>query len=259
MLRILCCVVVLTACTERLTPWAVTVPEDYKNLTARNLAKVEALPDPEFPVRLALMGDPQGTPYDLERVVEKINDREDVSLVLVLGDLTDHGLQHEYIWAAEALEKLRVPNLTVVGNHDAIAHGKRIYQDMFGPFDYTFRYAGFKFVMFNNNQFEFGDTDFSWLQQQIDRDTITASHIPPVVDAHREEQVSLWKGNNSEAGILASLHGHRGGKTDFFTVEDGIPYYIVPKVEGVRYSIMTINEDRSIQFDLCHLTCSEDK
>jgi hypothetical protein len=42
-------------------------------------------------------------------------------------------------------------------------------------------------------------------------------------------------------------------------VEDGIPYYIVPKVEGVRYSIMTINEDRSIQFDLCHLTCSEDK
>jgi predicted phosphodiesterase len=259
MLRIICCFLLLTACTERLTPWAITVPGEYQNLTERNLAKVQDLPEPTFPIKLALMGDPQGTPYDLEKVVERINDREDVSLVLVLGDLTDYGLQHEYIWAAERLEKLRVPYLTVVGNHDAIAHGKRIYQDMFGPFDYTFSYAGFRFVMFNNNQFEFGDTDFSWLQQQIDENSITASHIPPVVDAHRAEQVELWKGNNSNAGILASLHGHRGGRTDFFSMEEGIPYYIVPKVEGVRYSIMTIHEDRRITFELCHIRCSEEK
>ncbi|WP_141730782.1 metallophosphoesterase family protein [Oligoflexus tunisiensis] len=259
MLRMLCCLFLLTACSERLTPWAITVPEDYKDLTARNLAKVQALPEPSWPLRIALMGDPQGTPYDLEKVVERINERDDVNLVLVLGDLTDYGLQHEYIWAGQALEKLRVPNLTVVGNHDAIAHGKRIYQDMFGPFDYTFTYAGLKFVLFNNNQFEFGDTDFSWLQQQIDENTITASHIPPVVDAHRPEQVALWKGNNTQAGILASLHGHRGGKTDFLSFEEGIPYYVVPKVEGVRYSIMTINEDRTIRFDLCHVTCSEEK
>ncbi|MDQ3233918.1 MAG: metallophosphoesterase [Pseudobdellovibrionaceae bacterium] len=259
MLRILCCFILLSACSERLTPWAITVPGEYKNLTDRNLAKVRALPEPTWPIRIALMGDPQGTPHDLDQVVDRINDREDVSFVLVLGDLTDYGLQHEYIWAARALEQLEVPALTVVGNHDAIAHGKLIYQDMFGPFDYTFSYAGLKFVMFNNNQFEFGDTDFSWLQQQIDENSITASHIPPVVDAHREEQVELWKGNNSKAQILASLHGHRGGKTDFFSFEEGIPYYVVPKVEGVRYSLMTINEDRSIRFDLCHHTCSEEK
>jgi predicted phosphodiesterase len=256
MLRILCCLLVLTACSERLTPWAIDVPEDYQKLTERNLAKVKALPEPTWPIRIALMGDPQGTPYDLEKVVEAINERDDVSFVMVLGDLTDYGLQHEYIWAARSLEKLRIPSLTVVGNHDAIAHGKRIYQDMFGAFDYTFHYAGLKFVMFNNNQYEFGDTDFSWLQQEIDENSITASHIPPVVDAHRPEQVELWKGNNTEAKILASLHGHRGGRTDFFSIEAGIPYYVVPKVEGVRYSLMTIEADRRIRFEACHQTCS---
>src|SRR6478609_3264659 len=118
MLRMVCCFLLLAACSERLTPWTIKVPSDYKNLTERNLAKVQALPEPTWPIRIALMGDPQGTPYDLEQVVERINDRDDISLVLVLGDLTDYGLQHEYVWAATALEKLHVPNLTVVGNHD---------------------------------------------------------------------------------------------------------------------------------------------
>lgn len=248
-----------TACSERLTPWSIKAPTEYQNLTERNLAKVQNLPEPQWPLRIALMGDPQGTPFDLEKVVSELNDRDDIQLVLVLGDLTDYGLLHEYIWAAERLEKLDVPYLTVVGNHDAIAHGKRLYEEMFGPFDYTFRYAGLKFVMFNNNQFEFGDTDFGWLEQQIDSDSITASHIPPVVDAHRAEQVKLWKGNNVKAKILASLHGHRGGKTDFFHVEDEIPYYVVPKVAGVRYSLMTITEDRSIRFELCHNACVEEQ
>ncbi len=243
------------SCAERYTPWGVDVPSEYSSLTDRNLKKLAALPAATYPLKIALLGDPQGTPQDLESVIEVINLRTDIRMILVLGDLTDYGLMHEYVWAARSLENAHVPNLSVIGNHDAIAHGKKIYERMFGPFDYVFSDAGLKFVMFNNNQFEFGTTDFDWLKSQIDSSTIVSSHVPPAIDMHTAEQIDAWTSINAEAKIITSLHGHRGSKTDFLQMEKKIPYYVVPKVDGVRYSILTIDEDHKLGFELCTPEC----
>jgi Icc protein len=244
-----------SACSDRYTPWEIDVPPEFNELTGRQLERLRDLPSSSLPFTVALIGDPQGTPLDLERVVDAINARREVTFTLVLGDLTDYGLMHEYVWAAKALERLHRPYLTVVGNRDAISHGKAIYQNMFGAFDYTFDYSGFKFVMWNNNQFEFGTTDFNWIRSQLDEKTFIASHVPPTVDMHSSEQVDEWKRISRDAGIMASLHGHRGGKTDFYWTEDQIPYYVVPKVEGVRYSLMTIDKNRQVSFQLCRSSC----
>lgn len=240
------------ACSERYSPWEIDLPPEFQNLTQKNLNRLAALPAAQLPIKIAAIGDPQGTPEDLETLVKKLNTRNDLRLMLVLGDLTDYGLQNEYLWAARALEKSKIPYFTVVGNHDAIAHGKKIYQDMFGAFNYTFEDAGLKFVMWNNNQYEFGEQDFSWLESVVDERSIVNSHIPPVKDQHRLEQVALWKDIGKRASILASLHGHRGGKTDFLSEEQGVPYYVAPRVRGVRYSVITIDENRKVSFQLCH-------
>jgi hypothetical protein len=247
----------LMACGERYTPWESDPPSHLKNLTAEQLSALNEQPEQSFPFTVALLADPQGTPKDLQRVVDAINRRDDVKFMLVLGDLTDYGLLHEYVWAGESLKRSRVPFLTVVGNHDAIAHGKSIYRDMFGPFDYTFDYAGIKFVMWNNNQFEFGETDFTWLERNTDSRSVVASHIPPVVDVHRQEQIGHWLDVNRRAGIWASLHGHRGTEVAHSWHENGIPYYVVPKLSGRRYTLATFHDDRTVTFKPCRDDCGD--
>jgi len=200
----------LMACGERYSPWETDPPAHLKNLTAEQLSLLNAQPEQSFPFTIAVIGDPQGTPKDLQRVVDAINRRNDVKFILVLGDLTDYGLLHEYVWAAEALKRSRVPFLTVVGNHDAISHGKTIYRRMFGAYDYTFNYAGLKFVMWNNNQYEFGETDFSWLERNTDSRSVVASHVPPVVDVHRQDRVGRWDEYNGRAGNSGCLRGTFG-------------------------------------------------
>ncbi len=241
----------LLACGERYSPWQVTPPAAYRQLTDKQLTKLQETPEQRLPLTLAVLGDPQGTPQDLQSIVTSINARSDVDLVLVLGDLTDHGLLHEYIWAADALTRLDKPFFTVVGNHDAISHGKKIYQKMFGEFNYQFSYAGVKFVMFNNNEFEFGSTDFAWLEQVSDNLTIVGSHVPPVVDMHSQEQIDHWLAINQKSEIITSLHGHRGTKKDGFWIDANIPYYMVPKVAGQRYAIVRIDEQLQASFQYC--------
>lgn len=248
----------LTACSKRFTPWDIKVPKEYTDLTQRNLEKLAALPEARLPVKIALTGDPQGTPGDLERVVKAIESRGDIRFIMVLGDITDYGLMHEYLWAAEALENSSLPHLTVIGNHDAIAHGKRIYSQMYGPYDYVFEDAGVRFIMFNTNQYEFGRTDFTFLKNKVDERSITASHVPPVEDMHSLDQVKEWTGINTDASIMASVHGHRGGTYDVRWSVDKIPYYIVPRVRGVYYSVMTIHEDYKVSFQKCSPECEEE-
>jgi Icc protein len=247
----------LVACGERYSPWESDPPSHLKNLTEQQLSRLNEYPEQSFPFTIAIMGDPQGTPKDLARTVDIINRRDDVRFILVLGDLTDYGLLHEYIWAGDALKRSRIPFLTAVGNHDALAHGKSIYREMFGPFDYDFTYAGLKFVMWNNNQYEFGETDFEQLASRIDSNSVVGSHVPPVVDVHRQDQVDRWLDINRQAGIIASLHGHRGTKVEYSWHENGIPYYIVPKLSGRRYSLVTFHADRTVSFKVCRDECGD--
>jgi Icc protein len=254
---LLFCSALLMACGERYSPWETDPPAHLKNLTVEQLSLLNQQPEQSFPFSIAVMGDPQGTPKDLQRVVDAINRRNDVKFILVLGDLTDYGLLHEYVWAAEALKRSRVPFLTVVGNHDAISHGKTIYSRMFGVFDYTFTYAGLKFVMWNNNQYEFGETDFSWLERNTDSRSVVGSHVPPVVDVHRQDQVDRWYEINRRKDIWASLHGHIGKEREQNWNENGIPYYVVPKLSGRRYALVTFHEDRKLTFQYCRDDCGE--
>ena len=248
----------LSACYGRYSPWETDVPAKYQNLTEKNLLKLAQQPAPsEGPLTIAIIADPQGTPEDFKEVARRINGHSDVSFTLVLGDMTDYGLLHEFLWAAEALEKLEKPYFTVIGNHDSISHGPKIYQTMFGPLDYDFSYAGIKFVMFNDNQFEFGTTDFSSYTSRLDSNTIVGSHVPPVVDMHTQEQVDQWYAINQSANILASIHGYRGTKKGFYWKRDVIPYYVFARARGVRYGIIQIYPDRSIRFYDCKTSCQE--
>jgi Icc-related predicted phosphoesterase len=84
---------------------------------------VAALPPREQaarrPVRVAMVGDLHARldrPGRVRRHLRGVNDEAD--LLLLAGDLTDHGDPHEAELLAEELEAVRVPKVAVLGNHD---------------------------------------------------------------------------------------------------------------------------------------------
>ena len=249
-----------TSCAPpKYSPWQTDLESSQKGATARNLQWLSESESPELPFTIAILGDPQGTPGDLKKTVRAINQVEDVKFLLVLGDLTDHGLKHEYEWAFEGLNQSRVPWFTAIGNHDAISHGKEIYSKMFGPSNYTFEYAGLKFLMWNNNKYEFNTSSFDWLEQEVDSRSVIASHIPPVVDVHSAEEVDYWTDLTASAGALTSMHGHRGGSRSFFWHDQGVPYYIVARTEHVNFALVTFHEDYTVSYEHCHIQCESQK
>jgi 3',5'-cyclic-AMP phosphodiesterase len=123
--------------------------------TRSNLEALSVRGPAPMPFKFVAIGDNHDEYDDLARTVEIINARDDIEFVLVLGDMTDRGLLHEYEWTYDVFSRLDIPFLTVIGNHDALSDGAVIYQKLYGPFDYSFEYGGFEFVMFNSNTLEF--------------------------------------------------------------------------------------------------------
>ena len=70
-------------------------------------------------MRIAALGDlhiRDAVPEPLRQAFTEVNDRADV--LVLCGDLTDHGFPKEAEALAEALAACRIPKIAVLGNHD---------------------------------------------------------------------------------------------------------------------------------------------
>jgi len=259
---------VLSACSSvKYSPWEIQDNDLPSNQIAVNLEKLRQTSEPplEEPFKIAVIGDPQGTPLDFKKTIESINRLTDIRFILILGDITDHGLLHEFEWAFKALEASNKPWFTAIGNHDGLAFGPEIYQNIFGPLDYRFEYSGLRFLMWNNNVKEFNDPNFKWLRENFaENRTVVASHIPPVLDLHNQKELDEWDQMYRDFSVVASLHGHRGSTNSFKwskpmnpgnslsqpafgdNSEAAIHYFITPKNKGARYSVVTFQPRDSL-------------
>ncbi|MCA9592864.1 MAG: metallophosphoesterase [Myxococcales bacterium] len=149
----------------RFTPFS-TEPSE-RDLTQKNLARIAAQ-EQTLPFSFVALGDTHDGYDELSGTVKAINARNDIRFVVVAGDMSDRSLLGEFELTQARLGDIRVPVLTVIGNHDAIADGPEIYRKMYGPLNYTFSYAGTKFVMFNSNSLEFPHVapDREWLTKE---------------------------------------------------------------------------------------------
>lgn len=100
-----------------------------------------AEPPGEVVTRIAILGDlhfGSVTGDDLARAAIADVNASGAELVVQLGDITDHGERHEFELATAALAELRVPCVTMMGNHDVYAvseqrlAGREYYPASFG-------------------------------------------------------------------------------------------------------------------------------
>ncbi|MFT7110770.1 MAG: Icc protein [Psychrobacter glaciei] len=243
---VLIMVSLISGCQYEVSPWAtdvdcptsVSVEYNIERLKAQELLVV---PGSEY--KVALLSDPQFYPGAFEDVIKRINSMDDVAFILLSGDLAETGIKAEFEWTCKGMAKSNKPIFAVVGNHDALAFGKEIWLENFGPFDYSFSYQNSKFVAYNDNKYEFESLpDRTFLQQEasvglgeLRLNTFAVSHIPPW-----EKDIQLSQ-DLDDYGYDLTLHGHEHG-FDFWQLFDvQLPHYVTSFTKEKEYGILTIN------------------
>lgn len=234
-------------------PNEIILKDDEKNLNALAMEAIRRQ-DPGDTLKFILMGDSQRFYDDVADFVQSANSLEiPFDFVVHTGDISDFGLVDEFRWVHKYMRKLKVPYLTVVGNHDVLANGSKVYRQMYGEFDFLFEYGKFRLIFINSNSREFDFNgkvpDLDWLNQQLNQteegeNSIVISHIAPW-DGDFDPVLELPYANllASQIPQTISLHGHQHNYLDSVYYNDGVQYFITTSMNKRGYAYIKVWED----------------
>lgn len=238
-----------TACDQLFEyhPNQINFPKEDTNLNARNLQKLSRQA-PGDTICFAFMGDSQRFYDDLEDFAKHVSKDTAVAFVLHAGDITDFGWAKEFGWVHRIMNKLPVPYLTVIGNHDMLANGRKVYKQMYGPFNYTFDYGFARFILFNANSrehnFQPNIPPLDWISKQTTvapgsaiKQFVLVSHVPPF-DADFNPSLEEPYARMAEATphLKLSLHGHRHNWALEKPYKGKVSYHVTSSTNKRAYS-----------------------
>ena len=239
-----------TACEKfEYSPNEVRLADDEQDLTRKNLDKINALElGKKSTFRFAVISDTQRFYDELDDLVEVIKKRNDIDFLILTGDITDFGITKEYRLIDERLQKLNIPYLTVIGNHDCQGNGKKLYKAMYGPYDYTMNIGRNRFVFINTNSLEFTDPvpDLNFFRSAL-ADTanfdqaFVLAHIAPYDPDFNRTLEPDFSRISRESKVKVSIHGHQHGySSPKKYYNDEVDYMIVGSVQKRGYEEVTV-------------------
>lgn len=243
----------LSACEELFEyhPNQIILNEDERNLTARNLARLQQQ-QPGDTLHLLVMGDTQRFYDAAEAFVDKANTFPYIDFVIHQGDISDFGMSQEFRWVHDIMKGLKWPYLTVVGNHDLLANGRKVYEQMYGAFNYSFDYGHTRFMFIDTNSMEYNYNgkvpDINWLGKQLLQqpgDTwqqaITVSHIPPYDNDFDTDLEKAFHSTLKESErVQLSLHGHIHGFRADFRYDEDVLYLATSTVKEREFTYLKV-------------------
>ena len=221
----------------------IQIGESDRDQNTKNLERLQSKPQSNS-FNFVVIGDTQRFYEELDDFVEKINSYPHISFIVLNGDITDFGLQSEYLWVSHRLQKLSFPFLVIIGNHDMLGNGRELYKNMFGPENFGFSFSGYKFIALNSNSQEVGHNgslpDTTWLQQELSatpsqQKIFILSHMAPFsgdFDRSLEQAYVRILGNNGN--VIYSIHAH-----------EDISYLGQPYGPPVNYLVVNSIHERS--------------
>ncbi|GAA3938373.1 metallophosphoesterase family protein [Hymenobacter algoricola] len=233
-------------------------PENQTDLTAKNLERLRQQPLPAGDtLRFVFTGDSQRFYDEADDLVASVNQQAGIRFLVVAGDISDFGFAREMRWVDEKLRTLKVPYVTVIGNHDSVGNGREAYQHLFGPLNYSFQYGDTKFIMVDTNgreaNFNGRTPDISWLKQQLSdlggaRREVVISHVPPQDPDFDPALSAAYAAALREAPRLVfEMNGHRHSSSITQPFNDGVWYVNSDAFSERRYMIVSVWGDKQFR------------
>jgi hypothetical protein len=245
------CLITISSCNGvEFSPNQKFRDETPQNVNKTQIDKLKSK-NPDERIRIAVSGDTQRKYREAELFVEQVNTRNDIDFVILNGDISDFGQLLEFEGIYNIYSKLKVPFISIVGNHDLVANGPYVFRRMFGDFNFTFNYGTVKFVCFDSNSREYNFNglvpDINWLRanMKLEADVkylIAFSHIPPD-DADFDpklrpiyEQLAI-----NTPGFIGSVHAHQHSPDrSYRPAGSNIPFIITNAIVNRAYTILDI-------------------
>lgn len=235
------------------TPYSANVRKSFEATTALHLEEIktlEAETQGTAYFKIALISDSHIYYNGLVDIINLINQDEEVLFVIHGGDMTDNGMLKEYEIFHDLMNKLEKPYLTVIGNHDCLANGRPIYNEMFGEENYSFVFKNCKFIFFNDIIWElnYEEPDFFWLKNQLENSggcsrIFVIAHIPPWTDQFAYATSLFYQTLLDSFDVDLSIHGHHHDHEYLEYYNDGVKYLIIGAPSKGSFCKMTIGAD----------------
>lgn len=222
------------------------------NLTAKNITKIESLCQGKDTICFAVISDTQRNYDETSDMVGMINGMDSVDFVINLGDITDFGETKEFLWSRDVMEKLRVPYVCLIGNHDCLGTGKHVYSKVFGKVNFAFTAGPTRFVCLNTNCREYDHTsavpDFTFIRNQTDSfpsqavNTVVAMHAPPGSEQFDNNVSEIFEEKVMEfPNLMFCLNGHTHHQKVEDMFGDGNLYYTCANAEKKSFLVFIVS------------------
>jgi predicted phosphodiesterase len=200
-------------------------------------------------IRIAVLADSHQTYKDLDRVIRNINDTPDVDFVVNLGDVTNSGYNLEFDQFLGSYLDIQRPVFNVIGNHDALGAGPKIYKKVFGSPNFFFESDSHRYIFFHSANLEDKDGfDPQWLKTTVEassKPVIIFTHAP-LRDAERftgdTAQIMNAVITNPKTQIVLNGHNHVYGyanDTGTVTIQCARPengQWLLLEIQGTQLS-----------------------
>lgn len=224
------------------------------DINAKNSKKIEEKCLGKTTIRFIAMGDSQRWYDETEDFVKTVNARDDIDFVIHGGDMSDFGLPDEFMWQRDIMNKLDVPYVALIGNHDCVATGEGAYEKIFGTPNFSFIAGRVKFVCLNTNALEYDYSnpipDFEYMEKQItDRadefdKTIVCMHARPTAEQFNNNVAKIFQlyvKQYPDIQFCINAHDHTISAEDLFG--DGIMYYGSDCMKKRCYLLFTVKPE----------------
>lgn len=225
-----------------------------RDVNARKIEQIEAKCKDKTTIRFVTMGDSQRWYDETNDFVKAINKRDDIDFVIHGGDMSDFGLTKEFLWQRDIMNKLKVPYVALIGNHDCLGTGEETYKAVFGPTNFSFIAGNVKFVCLNTNALEYNYSepipDFDFMEEQLtDRKdefekTVISMHAHPYSDVFNDNVAKVFQYYVTRfPGLQFCTAAHDHGFNDRVFFDDGVHYVTSDCMKSRSYLVFTITPE----------------